>query len=200
MDYTIKRIFDVTVSFLLLIILSPFFLVIGILIKITSKGPAFFYHKRVGHNGKEFFMYKFRTMLLNAEQLKSNFTLEQIQEFQTTYKLRQDPRVTSFGNILRKTSLDELPQLINVLKGDMSIVGPRPITKEELAKYGNHSDLLLSVNPGITGLWQISGRNNISYEERVMLDVQYIQQNSLSMDLVIFLKTFKEVLFRMGAY
>ena len=195
-----KRVFDVSLSFMVLIILAPLFLLMSLVIRITSSGPAFFCHKRMGLDGKEFRMYKFRTMIFDADQLKCNFTEEEKNEFEATFKLKNDPRVTSFGNILRKTSLDELPQFINVLKGDMSIVGPRPITKEELSKYGKYASMLLSVNPGITGLWQISGRNNVSYESRVMLDIQYIQLAGFFMDLKIFLKTFKEVLLRLGAY
>lgn len=197
---TLKKIFNITISFVVLILASPCMLIIALLIYMTSKGSIFFYHTRVGLGGKEFVMYKFRTMKFDAEQLLCSFTKEQQAEFQSTFKLKNDPRVTPFGNILRKTSLDELPQFINVLKGDMSIVGPRPITREELAKYGKYTDMLLSVKPGITGLWQISGRNNVSYEDRIFLDIDYVQNCSFLMDVKIFLKTFKEVALRLGAY
>lgn len=195
-----KRISDVATSVIALILLSPFFLIISVLIRITSKGPVFFSHRRIGLHGNDFNLYKFRTMLPNAEQLKANFSDEQKMEFELDYKLKNDPRVTAFGGVLRITSLDELPQLFNVLKGEMSMVGPRPIVRDELAKYGEYADLLLSVKPGLTGLWQISGRNDTSYEERVQLDAEYIKQCSLLLDLKIFLKTFREVFYRMGAY
>jgi len=174
---------------------------ISILIKFEDKeASVIFKQKRVGKDGKVFYMYKFRTMIINAENLKCNFTEEQKIEFESSYKLKKDPRVTPFGGFLRKTSLDELPQIFNVLKGEMSFVGPRPIVREECAKYGKYAELLMSVKPGITGLWQISGRNSISYENRVKLDVHYIKNNNFLFDLKIFFKTFKEVALRLGAY
>lgn len=195
-----KRVIDIVVSLTLLIVLSPLMLMIALLIRITSKGPAIFCHKRVGLGGIDFYLYKFRTMQSNAEQLKYNFTEDQQAVFRSEFKLKNDPRVTHFGRILRKTSLDELPQFFNVLKGDMSIVGPRPITREELYKYGEYTEMLFSVYPGITGLWQISGRSNISYEDRVRLDLQYVHNYSILLDIKILLKTFREVALRLGAY
>ena len=196
----LKRLFDISLSSMLVILLSPCMLIIALLIRITSEGPVIYRHKRIGLYGNEFFLYKFRTMVNNAEQLKCNFTPEQQAEFEADFKLKNDPRVTRFGRLLRKTSLDELPQFINVFKGEMSIVGPRPVTSEELVKYGKYADALLSVKPGITGLWQISGRNNISYEQRVQLDVEYIKRKSIQTDIKIFLRTIIVIALRLGAY
>lgn len=195
-----KRTFDIAFSAVCLLALSPLMLAIALAVRITSKGPALFHHKRVGVGGRDFYVYKFRTMIHGADKMKCNFTPAEQVEFLQNYKLKRDPRVTSFGRILRKTSLDELPQLINVLTGDMSIVGPRPVTREELAKYGSEAETLLSVNPGITGLWQVNGRSNITYEERVSLDVQYAMQCCPGMDLRIILATFRILLTRLGAY
>lgn len=196
----IKRLFDICLSLMLIIMLSPCMLIIALLIRITSEGSVIYRHKRIGLYGNEFFLYKFRTMVNNAEHLKCSFTPEQKAEFEAEFKLKNDPRVTRFGRLLRKTSLDELPQFINVFRGEMSIVGPRPITGEELVKYGKHAGTLLSVKPGITGLWQISGRNNISYEQRVQLDVEYIKRKSIQTDIKIFLRTIIVIALRLGAY
>jgi lipopolysaccharide/colanic/teichoic acid biosynthesis glycosyltransferase len=197
---SIKRAFDIAFSSLVLLGLSPLMLTIALAIRLTSKGSVLFRHRRVGIGGKEFYVYKFRTMQHGAEAMKHSFTPEQQAEFQQNYKLKSDPRVTPIGRVLRKTSLDELPQFMNVLEGDMSIVGPRPVTREELDKYGSSTDLVLSVNPGITGLWQVSGRSDTSYEERVRLDVRYAMQCGFFMDIRIILSTFRIVLARMGAY
>lgn len=195
-----KRPFDVVASLIALVLASPLMILIILLIRITSQGPIFFIHKRVGLSGREFPLYKFRTMVQNAESLKSQFTPEQQAEFLADYKLKEDPRVTKIGRFLRKTSLDELPQLFNVLRGDMSLIGPRPVTQEELSKYDGFVNLLLSVRPGITGLWQVSGRNDISYEERVQLDINYILNCNWAMDCKLMLDTIRVMLFRLGAY
>jgi undecaprenyl-phosphate galactose phosphotransferase len=139
-------------------------------------------------------------MVQNAESLKSQFTPEQQAEFLADYKLKEDPRVTKIGRFLRKSSLDELPQLFNVLRGEMSLIGPRPVTQEELSKYDGFVNLLLTVRPGITGLWQVSGRNDISYEERVQLDINYILNCNWTMDCKLMLDTIRVMLFRLGAY
>lgn len=196
----LKRVFDIAFSAFTLLALAPLMLSIALVIRLTSRGPAIFRHRRVGLGGKEFSVYKFRTMLQGAEAMRRSFTPEQQAEFLENYKLKSDPRVTPFGRILRRTSLDELPQLINVLNGDMSLVGPRPVTREELEKYGGSTEILLSVNPGITGLWQVSGRNDVSYEDRVRLDVRYALQRGPLMDLWIILSTFRIMLTRLGAY
>lgn len=195
-----KRAFDIAASSMILLALSPLMLAIALIVRVTSRGPVLFHHRRIGLFGKEFHVYKFRTMRQNAETMICKFTPEQMAEFKTAYKLQNDPRVTPIGKFLRKTSLDELPQFINVLKGEMSIIGPRPITREELERYGIYAEMLLSVNPGITGLWQVSGRNNIAYEDRVQLDVRYVMQTCFLMDLKIFLATFRAVASRLGAY
>jgi lipopolysaccharide/colanic/teichoic acid biosynthesis glycosyltransferase len=197
---TIKRVIDIAASLAALVVLSPLLILIALLVRILSKGPSFFSHKRVGMGGKEFYVYKFRTMMVGAEDMKCRFTEEQKAEFQENYKLIDDPRITTIGRILRKCSLDELPQFFNVLKGEMSVVGPRPVTEEELLKYGENADLLLSVKPGITGLWQISGRNCISYEDRVQLDILYVMNHSFLTDLRICIATIRTVISRMGAY
>ncbi len=195
-----KRALDILLSFSLLLALAPLLLVLALLVRLTSKGPVIFRHRRIGLGGKEFFIYKFRTMTQNAEKLKDSFTPEQQAEFAANYKLQNDPRVTKLGRILRKTSLDELPQLFNVLRGEMSMVGPRPVTREELVKYGQYESLLLSVKPGITGQWQVSGRSDVAYEDRVLLDVHYITYFTILLDVKIILATFRTVITRGGAY
>ena len=158
----IKRLFDIIVSFLGLLILSPLFLLLTILIKCDSKGPVFFIQKRVGRNGKKFGIFKFRTMRINAEELIASFTPEQLKEWKENFKLKNDPRITRVGKFLRNTSLDELPQLINIFIGNMSLVGPRPIVEEELEWYGEKKSVLLSVRPGRTGWWATNGRSEVS--------------------------------------
>lgn len=195
----IKRIFDFVLSLFALLLLFPLFLLIIIVIKTTSKGPVFFKHKRIGKNHKEIGIWKFRTMVLNAEDLIKEFTPEQKEEFEKNFKLENDPRVTKIGKFLRKTSLDELPQLINILNGSMSIVGPRPVTEEELLFYGDKVDEFLSVTPGLTGLWACSGRSNVSYKNRVRYELFYVNHACLSLDILIVLKTIKSVLKREGA-
>ena len=147
----IKRVIDVILASVALILLSPLFAIIAIAIKIDSKGPVFFAHKRIGKNGKIIKLYKFRSMVINAEELIKSFTPEQMREYKENYKLTNDPRITKVGKFLRKTSLDELPQLINIINGDLSIIGPRPVVADELEKYGGNKDKFLSVTPGLTG-------------------------------------------------
>jgi len=195
----IKRMIDVILSFVALVILLPLFLIIGISIRLESKGPVFFVHKRVGKNGKIFKMYKFRTMVQNAEELIKQFTPEQMKEFKENFKLENDPRITKVGKFLRKTSLDELPQLINILKGELSIIGPRPVIGEELEKYEENKSKFLSVTPGLTGYWAANGRSNISYEQRMVMELYYIDNISWEMDLKVFLKTIISVLKKEGA-
>lgn len=195
----IKRAIDILLSFLGLIILSPIFLIIAIAIKIDSKGPVFFLHKRIGKNGKEFKMYKFRTMCDNAEDMIKNFTEEQKKEFEKNYKLTNDPRITRVGKILRKSSLDELPQILNILKGELSIIGPRPVVRDELEKYGDQKQKLLSVKPGLTGYWAVNGRSDTTYEERINMELYYVDHISFLLDIKIFFKTILVVLKREGA-
>ena len=151
----IKRIMNLLCSFVGVIVLSPFFLIISIFIKGTSKGPVFFVHERVGLNGKKFKLIKFRTMVNNAEEMIASFSPEQKKEWEENYKLKDDPRITKIGNILRKTSLDELPQFINVIKGDMSMIGPRPLVEGELDAHNGSHEIYESVHPGISGWWQV---------------------------------------------
>ncbi|WP_294467469.1 sugar transferase [uncultured Ruminococcus sp.] len=185
----VKRFADILCSTIAIILLSPFFIIISIAIKATSKGPVIFIHKRVGKNGKEIGIYKFRSMVMNAEELIEKFTPEQKEEFQKNFKLENDPRITKIGKILRKTSLDELPQLFNILKGDLSIVGPRPIMEVETEIYGKYKDMLLSVKPGLTGFWAANGRSDTSYKRRRAMEIYYVKNRSLLFDINIILKT-----------
>jgi lipopolysaccharide/colanic/teichoic acid biosynthesis glycosyltransferase len=194
-----KRIFDVVSSTLLLITLSPLFLILIILVKLDSKGPVFFGHKRIGYKGEIISVYKFRSMVQNAEEVLKKFTPEQKEEFEKNFKLDDDPRVTKIGAFLRKTSLDELPQLINIIKGDMSVVGPRPIVQKEVVKYGKYADKLFSVKPGLTGFWQANGRSDTTYDERVQMDMYYIDNRSTLLDIKILFKTVIAVIRKEGA-
>jgi Undecaprenyl-phosphate galactose phosphotransferase WbaP len=198
----LKRIFDVVTSLALLCFLAP--LLIWIVLSIRLSGaPALFSHPRVGQGGRVFPCYKFRTMVLDADHVLQHLieTDEAIRaEWNREFKLKNDPRVTKIGRFLRGTSLDELPQIWNVLKGDMSLVGPRPVVPEELQRYGDARSLYLQVRPGITGLWQISGRNNVDYSYRVALDTWYVRNWSLWYDLAILVKTVSVVFGRKGAY
>ena len=195
----IKRILNLLCSFVGVIVLSPFFLIISLLIKVTSKGPVFFVHERVGLNGKKFKLIKFRTMVNNAEEMIASFSPEQKKEWEENYKLKDDPRITKIGKFLRRTSLDELPQLINILKGDMSIVGPRPVVDEELNWYGDKKDKLLSVKPGLTGWWAVNGRSNVPYPERCDLELYYVDHISFALDAIIILKTLGTIIKKDGA-
>lgn len=195
----IKRFFDIILSLIGLIILSPIFLIIAIIIKIDSKGPVFFKHKRIGKNGKMIGVYKFRSMVTNAEELIKKFTPEQKAEYEKNFKLDNDPRITKVGKFLRKSSLDELPQLINILIGNMSIVGPRPIVTGEIDKYGDQKDKFLSMTPGLTGYWQASGRSDVEYDERIRMELYYIDHCSLWLDIKIIFKTFIAVIKKEGA-
>ena len=189
--HLVKRMIDVVLSLFGLVLISPFVVIIAILIKIDSKGPVFFKHQRIGKNGKPFSMYKFRTMKDGAEAMINDFTPEQLEEWNENFKLKDDPRITRIGKFLRKTSLDELPQLINILKGDMSIVGPRPIIEEELEEYGNDKDEFLSIRPGLTGWWASNGRSEISYPERCSYELYYVRNESFWLDVkVMFLSVF----------
>ncbi len=195
----LKRTVDIIGSLLGLILLSPIFLILSIVVKADSPGPIFFAHKRLGYNGNLIKIYKFRTMVINAEELLNNLSPEQKEEFAKNFKLENDPRITKVGNFLRKSSLDELPQLLNILKGELSIVGPRPIVEKELKNYGIYGEKLLSVKPGLTGNWQANGRSDTTYEERVEMDMQYIDNRSIFMDIKIIFKTFSAVIKKQGA-
>lgn len=194
-----KRCFDIFCSLLAIILLSPIFLILMAIVKLTSEGPVFYSHKRIGKYGKEIGILKFRSMFANAEEMKKNFTPEQKKEYEENFKLENDPRVTKVGKFLRKSSLDELPQLFNILIGTISIVGPRPITYEETLKYGEDRDLLLSVKPGLTGLWAANGRSDVSYDERIRLELQYVRECSFWFDIKIIFQTVFAVLKGKGA-
>ena len=181
----------------------PIFIILSLLVKITSRGPIFYAHKRVGKNGKEIKCWKFRSMCINSqEMLEKILATDPVRqaEWEKDRKFQDDPRVTKFGKFLRRTSLDELPQLINILLGDMSLVGPRPVTEPELVKYGEYKDYVLSVVPGLTGMWQVSGRSDTGYEERISLDTYYIQNWSIFLDIWILIKTVRVVINGKGAY
>lgn len=196
----IKRLIDIIGSLIGLIVLSPLFLIVSVLIKLEDpKGAVFFSQIRVGKDGKEFRMYKFRSMVSNAEEI-----LEELLKYNeisgAMFKMKDDPRITKVGKIIRKTSIDELPQLFNVLKGDMSLVGPRPPLPREVELYTDYDKQRLLVTPGCTGLWQVSGRNNIGFEEMVELDLKYIHERSLLLDIIIILKTIKVIFIPNSAY
>uniref|UniRef100_A0A7C4Y5S0 Sugar transferase n=1 Tax=candidate division WOR-3 bacterium TaxID=2052148 RepID=A0A7C4Y5S0_UNCW3 len=197
-EISLKYALDKILAIIFIILFSPLFVVIPVLIKLTSKGPIIFKQVRVGLNGKKFVLYKFRTMYENAEEMKKS--LEKFNEMEIAFKIRNDPRVTKIGRYLRKYSFDEIPQFINVLKGDMSIVGPRPPVPEEIEKYELWHRRRLSMKPGLTCLWQISGRNEINFKQWMELDLKYIDNWSLWLDVYILLKTIPEVLRGRGAY
>lgn len=199
----LKRGFDLMLSAASLVVLSPALVLVTMLVKLDSKGPAFFGHTRVGRGGKRFTCYKFRTMVPGAQDMLEDLLKNDQQarmQWHKDFKLKNDPRVTRVGRFLRKTSLDELPQIWNVLKGEMSFIGPRPIVPEEVDRYGRKARYLFRVPPGITGLWQVSGRNDIDYGERVLLDEYYAKNWSLWLDVEILLRTVGAVFRRDGAY
>jgi exopolysaccharide production protein ExoY len=188
----LKRSFDLLMSALALVLLLPTFAIVAILIKLTSPGPVFFRHARVGFRGQPFQCLKFRTMVTNSDVVLADLLSQSspaAQEWSETQKLKNDPRVSGIGQFLRKSSLDELPQLINVLLGQMSLVGPRPVTQGELKRYGRSSSKYLAARPGLTGLWQVSGRNSLHYSRRVALDRYYVTRWSPMLDLSIILRT-----------
>ena len=192
-----KRGFDIVVASLALVLLAPLMLVIAALLRISGSSPVIYAHTRIGANGRPFDCYKFRTMVVDADKrLERLLSSDPViaKEWQETHKLRNDPRVTRLGQFLRQSSIDEIPQLFNVLIGDMSCVGPRPVVAAELAPYGPYVEDYLAARPGITGMWQVSGRNSLSYAERVALDVKYVRQWSPMLDAVILLKTIPAVL------
>lgn len=199
----VKRGFDVTSALMALILFSPLFLMIMALVKFTDGGSVFYGHKRVGHNGRYFKCLKFRTMVPNGDEVLRRYLAnnpEAAAEWRATRKLKHDPRVTAVGSVLRKLSLDELPQLINIIRGEMSVVGPRPVVDEELTLYDNFAIYYLKTRPGLTGLWQISGRNDVSYESRIAFDTHYVQNWSLRTDFAIICKTIPAVCLSRGSY
>jgi exopolysaccharide biosynthesis polyprenyl glycosylphosphotransferase len=195
----VKTIFDVSMAALLLLVLAPVFLLIGLLIKVDSRGPVFFRQWRVGRHGEEFEMLKFRTMFVDAEQ-RLGQVRGNSEHSGVLFKMRRDPRTTRVGRLLRRFSLDELPQLINVLMGEMSLVGPRPPLSAEVAQYPEDMRRRLVVKPGMTGLWQVSGRSDLPWDETMRLDLRYVENWSLTLDVVILMRTAVAVLRGAGAY
>jgi exopolysaccharide production protein ExoY len=198
-----KRSLDVALAILLLLLLVPLICLIAIAIKLSDGGPILFSHSRVGRGGREFSCLKFRTMVVDSEKVLCRHLAKNsdaAREWRDSHKLRKDPRITWLGAGLRKSSLDELPQLVNILRGEMSFVGPRPIVKAEIPKYGDCMAQYLRARPGLTGLWQVSGRNDIDYERRVRLDRDYIENWSFQRDLAILARTFFVVLRSRGSY
>ena len=203
--FKIKDFFDCIFSLIFVTCGFPLFFLIAILVKFSSRGPIFFKHKRIGKNKKYFYCIKFRTMHAEADDILSNLLKKDEKsriEFERIHKLKNDPRITPIGKFLRKSSLDEIPQFINVLKGEMSIIGPRPIVDKEARKYKNSLNKVLSIKPGITGLWQVSGRNNLSYKKRVFLDSLYVKNTNFLMDIRIIIRTLGVIIFPndRGAY
>lgn len=201
----IKRIIDIIGAIMgIIIFLLPTMIGVYFARKILKEddGPLFYEHLRYGKNGKQFRIYKFRSMCMNADEKLQEYlenNEEAKKEFEKYHKLNEDPRITKVGNFLRKTSIDEFPQFINILKGEMSFVGPRPIVKYELEQYGENKEKFVSVRPGLTGFWQVNGRSNTSYEERMNMELYYVDNKSLLLDLKIFVKTFYIVLRKEGA-
>ncbi len=194
-----KRVVDIVGALILLAVFFPVFLIVAILVKLTSRGPVLFRQIRLGENGQPFVCYKFRTMVQDAEHLLHKHS-ELREMYLSEFKIKDDPRITVIGKLLRKTSLDELPQLFNVLEGSMSLVGPRPIVPPEIEKYGNYGDKLLAVRPGLTGIWQVCGRSDTTYEERVVMDMFYVDHSNVLMDLQLLVSTVVSVLRCRGAY
>ncbi len=196
----IKRFLDLVFCSSLLILTSPLLLVVALLVKLQDGGPVFYRAKRVGKKGVPFFCYKFRTMVPNADAMKSDLLRRNIHGKGITFKVVDDPRITRLGRVMRRFSIDELPQLCNVLRGEMTLVGPRPACPQEVARYSSTDRDRLAVTPGLTCLWQVSGRCEIPFERQVELDRQYIQNQSLALDAVLILRTIPAVIFGKGAY
>lgn len=199
----LKRLFDILFSLVVLLVGSPILALISIMIKATSEGPVLYKQKRLAHGKETMYIYKFRSMISNAEEVLQDLLASDPklkEEFERDYKLKDDPRITKVGRFLRRTSLDELPQVINILKGDMSWVGPRAIVPDEIEKYGEYSSTILRVPPGLTGYWQTNGRNDLDYEERIKLDIYYINNWSFLLDIIIILRTIPCMFSRKGAY
>jgi lipopolysaccharide/colanic/teichoic acid biosynthesis glycosyltransferase len=195
-----KRAMDIVLASIGLLLLSPVFLIVAVLIKLTSRGPVSFVQTRVGRGGKEFNCYKFRSMVANAEEMQQELGAQNQHVDDRTFKMRRDPRVTTIGQCLRKTSIDELPQLLNVLKGEMSIVGPRPPLPREVARYQRHELRRLDVLPGLTCIWQVCGRGDVPFPKQVEMDIAYVEQQSLLLDLKLIAMTIPAVVCGKGAY
>ena len=203
LSMAVWRAFDIVVAAGILIVALPFLIVLAAVMYVSDPGPLFFVHRRIGYRGHYFGCLKFRSMKLNGDEILQQHLASSpsaLREWMETHKLKNDPRVTKLGAIVRKLSLDEFPQLLNVLRGDMSIVGPRPIVEAEVVRYGRYFEYYCHVKPGLTGLWQISGRNDTSYRERVELDVEYVSRKGVLLDSWLLVKTVPAVLFARGSY
>lgn len=195
-----KRVFDIAGSFCAMVVLSPVFALLSAVIFAADPGSVIYGHERLGKNGRKIKIWKFRSMYKNADEIFQNFSEEQKEEFYRDFKLKHDPRITPIGNFLRKSSLDELPQLWNIFCGNLSFVGPRPIVEDELEKYGADADRFLSVKPGLTGYWQANGRNLIGYENgRKEMELYYVENQNVLLDVIILVKTVRTVIQRKGA-
>jgi lipopolysaccharide/colanic/teichoic acid biosynthesis glycosyltransferase len=200
LSYLMKRLLDITVSVAAILMLSPIFIITALAIPLEDPGPVFYFQTRVGRNGRHFKFYKFRSMVMNADKIKEQLAEQNESAAGVIFKMKKDPRITKTGRIIRKFSIDELPQLLNVLKGDMSLVGPRPPLPNEVAEYTLEQRKRLHVIPGITCLWQVSGRSDIPFTDQVRLDLQYIQSAGIINDIRLLLKTIPAVLSGRGAY
>lgn len=185
----VKRSLDIMLSSIALIILSPLFLTVPVLIKLDSRGPGYYRQQRIGKNGRPFMIYKFRSMCSNADTLLQKLTPEQRAEYDSNYKLKADFRITKIGRFLRKTNIDELPQLLNIFAGQLSFIGPRPVVLKETEKYGVYRNLFLSVTPGLTGYWQVHRRPDTTYEQRIKMELYYIRNRTLAMDIRLLFQT-----------
>jgi lipopolysaccharide/colanic/teichoic acid biosynthesis glycosyltransferase len=197
----VKRVFDLVFALVCLAILWPVLLIIALAILLEDGGPVLYRSQRVGLHGRSISVYKFRSMKNHADRLEEMLTPEELAEYRKNYKLDRDPRITKMGRFLRKTSLDELPQLLNIVGGSLSLVGPRPVLQEETELYGKDRDLLLSCKPGLTGLWQVQGRSNVSYEngQRQAMELKYVRERSLWLDIKILFMTVGAVVRMDGA-
>ncbi|MZQ75526.1 MAG: sugar transferase [Peptoclostridium sp.] len=197
----LKRAMDIVGSIFAIIFFFPLLLLIMVAVKLDNPQANIFYgHERVGRDGVMFKCWKFRTMVPNAKELVEQFTEEQKKEYEENFKLKDDPRITKLGSFLRTTSMDELPQFYNILRGDMSLVGPRPIVPAELERYGRYKAVYLCVRPGLTGMWQVKGRSDTTYEQRISMDVEYVRNMSIYLDLVLIIQTVVKVIKKEGAY
>jgi len=197
------RLFDLTIGLAALVMFMPIMTILALAVWVQDGGPPLYGQKRIGRNGRLFVCLKFRSMFVDATERLQQILMtdaEARREWAASHKLKVDPRVTPLGGILRKSSMDELPQIFNVIRGDMSLVGPRPIVEAEITKYGKYFQHYCAVSPGITGLWQVSGRNDVSYRRRVAMDVAYARSKSLSLDLALLLATVPAVFLRRGSY
>lgn len=196
----LKRLMDIVISSISLLLLSPLLLIVAVLIKLESNGAALFKQQRVGRYGEPFTMYKFRSMRRDAESIRTQLESENESSSGVIFKMKRDPRITHVGAVIRKTSIDELPQLLNVLKGEMSLVGPRPPLLDEVSQYTRSDRARLGATPGITCIWQVAGRSDIPFDKQVKLDVSYIENQSIWLDLIVLIKTIPAVIKARGAY